>query len=74
VPPIAAEGYQMLLEFCEQEQIAYDVCGKIIVATQDFQLPLLDVIFDRGEANGLKGLHEKWILLSCASTSRMLKA
>jgi len=49
-------GYKMLLEFCQEENIAYDVCGKIIVATQDYQLPLLDVIFERGEANGLQGL------------------
>lgn len=49
-------GYRMLIDFCEEEKISYDICGKIIVATQDFQVPLLDVIMERGKANGLNGL------------------
>ena len=49
------EGYQMLLDFAQQEGIKYDLCGKIVVATQKEQLPILDDLFERGAQNGLKG-------------------
>ena len=50
------EGYRMLLEFCEKENISYDICGKIIVATEPHQLPTLETIMERGKLNGLDGL------------------
>ena len=50
------EGYSQLLEFCDKENIEYDICGKIIVATDESQLKLLDDLYERGEKNGLKGL------------------
>ncbi len=50
------EGYQMLIDFCQKENISYDICGKIIVATEKHQLPTLDVILDRGKQNGLENL------------------
>ncbi len=46
-------GYQMLLDFCQQENIQYELCGKIIVATQQSELATLDSIYQRGIANGL---------------------
>lgn len=49
-------GYKMLLGFCGANGIEYDICGKIIVATNDNELPALQNIFDRGNENGLKGL------------------
>jgi L-2-hydroxyglutarate oxidase len=49
-------GYEMLLDFCEKEDIAFDKCGKIIVATKDEELPMLKTIYDRGLENGLTGL------------------
>lgn len=49
-------GYNELLAFCDKEGIAYDLCGKIVVATKEEQLPILDTLFQRGEANGLKNL------------------
>lgn len=50
------KGYEMLLEFCEQEGVPYELCGKIVVATQAEQVPLLNNLFDRGGQNGLTGL------------------
>lgn len=47
------KGYQMLLQFCEQEGIAYELCGKVVVATEDFQKPLLENLYQRGLQNGL---------------------
>jgi (S)-2-hydroxyglutarate dehydrogenase len=46
-------GYQMLIDFCEKEGVAYDLCGKIVVATTEEQRPLLRNLFDRGNQNGL---------------------
>ncbi|MCE1163920.1 MAG: L-2-hydroxyglutarate oxidase [Bacteroidetes bacterium] len=49
-------GCKMLLDFCNENEIEYDICGKIIVATNDGELPALKNIFDRGTENGLAGL------------------
>ncbi len=49
-------GYDMLLDFCENENINFDKCGKIIVATKQEEIPALKTIYDRGLQNGLTGL------------------
>lgn len=49
-------GYQMLLDFCDAENIPYDICGKIIVATKENELQRLQNIYQRGIENGLAGL------------------
>ncbi len=46
-------GYQMLLQFCEEEGVPYELCGKIVVATDLEQLPLLKNLYERGQQNGL---------------------
>ena len=46
-------GYQMLLDFCDRESVPYDLCGKIVVATNEQQKPLLKNLFERGVQNGL---------------------
>lgn len=46
-------GYEMLIDFCEKEGVAYDLCGKIVVATTEEQRPLLRNLFERGNQNGL---------------------
>ncbi len=48
-------GYDMLLDFCQKEDIKYDLCGKIVVATQPEQISILDGLFERGKQNGLDG-------------------
>jgi (S)-2-hydroxyglutarate dehydrogenase len=49
----AVEGSRLIPQFCEQNGIPFDVCGKIIVATEQWELPLLDNLYQRGFANGL---------------------
>jgi L-2-hydroxyglutarate oxidase len=49
----AVEGSRLIPQFCEEHGIAHDVCGKIIVATEPWELPLLDNLYQRGFANGL---------------------
>ncbi|MFW5973502.1 MAG: L-2-hydroxyglutarate oxidase [Bacteroidota bacterium] len=48
------EGKRRLIEFCEREGVAYDVCGKVIVAVDEADLPGLDKIFERGMRNGIR--------------------
>ena len=49
-------GYHKLLQFCIEEDIPFELCGKIIVATHEKELPQLDTILQRGQQNGLKDL------------------
>ncbi|GAA4436999.1 L-2-hydroxyglutarate oxidase [Ravibacter arvi] len=46
-------GYEMLLDFCREEEIPHELCGKIVVATTADQLPQLRKLYDRGMQNGL---------------------
>ncbi len=50
------EGYNSVINFAEKYGIKYDLCGKIIVATSQEELALLDNIYKRGVDNGLQDL------------------
>lgn len=52
-------GYGMLVDFAEKEGIPYELCGKIVVATREEQLPILKTLYDRGAENGLQNI--KWL-------------
>lgn len=47
------EGYEQLIRFCQENNISYDICGKVIVATDDSEIPALENIYTRGLQNGL---------------------
>lgn len=47
-------GKQAMEAFCEKEGIAYDLCGKVIVAVDESELPYLGRIYERGQANGVQ--------------------
>ena len=49
----AREGSRSMVEFCLKHGIKHDVCGKVIVATKEKELPLLENLFRRGLENGL---------------------
>ncbi|MFH1874508.1 MAG: L-2-hydroxyglutarate oxidase [Pseudomonadota bacterium] len=51
-----AQGRQALYEFCQEYNISHERCGKVIVATKEDELPRLEQLRQRGEANGLKGI------------------
>lgn len=53
---LCVAGYQRLLDFCARENIAHEVCGKVVVAITADQIPQLDELERRGTANGLGGL------------------
>ncbi|MEM6647590.1 MAG: L-2-hydroxyglutarate oxidase, partial [Bacteroidota bacterium] len=46
-------GKKAMEAFCADEGIDYDLCGKVIVATRPEEIPHLQRIFDRGQANGV---------------------
>ena len=50
------EGRQAMYEFCAENGIVHENCGKVIVAIQESELPALDRLYERGMANGLEGL------------------
>lgn len=50
------EGAQRLVEFCQRYDIPYEICGKVIVATDPSELPRLDELCRRGLANGVEGV------------------
>ena len=49
-------GGQSLMQFCDENEIEYELCGKVIVATSEEELPRLDELYRRGTANGVPGL------------------
>jgi len=53
---LCVTGAAAMVEFCREHRIAHNVCGKVIVATHADELPRLNELRQRGEANGLTGL------------------
>ncbi len=50
------EGYHQLLQFCRSYDIPFNICGKIILASLQNELPRLHDLFQRGKQNGLSGI------------------
>ena len=48
-------GYHELIRFCEEENIPYELTGKVVVATRHEQVPILNSLLERGLQNGLTG-------------------
>ena len=47
------EGKLAMEAFCEREGIPYEICGKVIVATEEKELAGLGKLFEKGQANGV---------------------
>lgn len=52
------QGLQQMLAFCRAHGIRHEQCGKIVVATDEDELPRLETLWERGIANGLAGLRK----------------
>ncbi len=50
------DGRHQLVEFCRENDIAHYICGKVIVATDDDELPTLQSIYERGLQNEIEGI------------------
>jgi L-2-hydroxyglutarate oxidase len=53
---LCVQGARSLRQFCDEHQIKYKLVGKVIVATQDEELPALETLYQRGLANKVDGL------------------
>ena len=49
-------GAKAIIAFCQQHDIPYEVCGKVVVATSPAELPRLEELHRRGTANGIEGM------------------
>lgn len=55
---LCVEGSAAMVHFCREYGLPYEVCGKLVVAAEDSQIPQLNELLRRGRANGLTGLRE----------------
>jgi L-2-hydroxyglutarate oxidase len=53
---LAVTGIRQMIEFCQEHGIPHEVCGKLVVAAKDDEIPRLNDLFERGTQNGLSGL------------------
>jgi L-2-hydroxyglutarate oxidase len=49
-------GREAMFHFCQEHGIPHERCGKVVVATRESELPALEELERRGQANGLRGL------------------
>jgi L-2-hydroxyglutarate oxidase LhgO len=49
-------GAAAMVEFCREHNIPFDICGKVVVATSESELPGLQELMRRGTANGVPGM------------------
>lgn len=52
------KGYMQLVEFCDNYEIPYKICGKVIVAVNEKEKGYLYNLYERGVANGLKNIRK----------------
>lgn len=53
---LAVSGLRQMLEFCRENGVPHEQCGKLVMATSEPEMALLPGLFERGNANGLHGL------------------
>ena len=56
---LAVAGIRQMIAFCRAHDIPHEVCGKLVVATREEEIPRLRTLLERGQANGLQGL--QWL-------------
>ena len=56
---LAVSGIRQMVAFCQNHSIRHEICGKLVVAADESEVPRLRDLEDRGKANGLEGL--RWL-------------
>ncbi len=56
---LAVDGIRQMVAFCQENTIPHEICGKLVVAADDGEVPRLRELHARGTANGLEGL--RWL-------------
>ena len=49
-------GSAQMMAYCDEHDIPYQLCGKVIVATDESEIPRLEALFERGQTNGVPDL------------------
>lgn len=55
----AVRGIRAMTAYCRENHISHEICGKLVVAADESELPRLRTLLERGTANGLTGL--RWL-------------
>ncbi len=53
---LAVEGIRQMVRFCAENGVKHEICGKLVVAASEAEVPRMMDLFERGTANGLAGL------------------
>lgn len=53
---LAVSGIRQMVAFCQEHSIPHEICGKLVVATSEEEVPRLRELYSRGQQNGLSGL------------------
>jgi len=53
---LCVDGRRALYPFLETHSVAFDKCGKLIVATQESEIPAIEHLYAQGEVNGVEGV------------------
>ncbi len=53
---LAVNGLKEMVKFCQDNFVPFDVCGKVVLASNEQEVAALEVLRQRGIANGLEGL------------------
>lgn len=56
---LAVTGIRRMVEFCQHHHIRHEICGKLVVATDQAEIERLRTLLNRGNQNGLRGL--RWL-------------
>jgi L-2-hydroxyglutarate oxidase len=56
---LAVTGIRQMVEFCQENDIPHEICGKLVIAADESEVSRLHDLHERGTANGLEGL--RWL-------------
>jgi L-2-hydroxyglutarate oxidase len=53
---LAVAGIRKMVRFCKEHAIPHEICGKLVVAVDEREVPRLQTLYKRGQTNGLQGV------------------
>ena len=53
---LAVNGIREMIQFCKNNKIDHEICGKVVLANTQSEINQLDILASRGKKNGLKGI------------------
>ena len=56
---LAVSGIRQMVAFCREHAVPHEVCGKVVIAADESEVPRLRKLEERGKLNGLEGL--RWL-------------